>query len=290
MKIPCEDISSTLKKYIISRVKKLKKRKIEARLVTVLVGKSKDQLSFVAAKKKIGNSLGIDFNFIQFKEIPQFMKFAKRIKTISENKENTAVIIQQPLPSRLYTDTLYDFVPNEKEIEAHKNKSPFLQPIGQAVLTVLKYAFIQKRITKSLIIDEEKDILTFKQALKHKKVVLMGRGPTGGYPIGEVLTKFKINYININSDTPNPEQYLSEADVIITAAGKKVISPENLKQGVVLINVGLRREKGKLKGDYDENEIKNIASLYTATPKGLGPIDILYLYKNLIEAAELQNK
>lgn len=288
MKIPCEDISSTLKKYLISKVKQLKKKKIKLRLATILVGSSKEQLSYVAAKKKLGNSLGIDFNFIQYKETPQFMKFAKRIKTISEDEENTAVIIQQPLPSRLYTDTLYDFVPNNKEIEGHKNKTPYLQPIGQAVLTVLKYVYIQKRITKNIIIDEEKDISMFKQALKHKKVVLLGRGPTGGHPIGEVLSKFKINYINVNSQTPNPEQYLSEADVIISAVGKKIIFPQHLKEGVVLINAGLRREKGKLTGDYDENEIKNIASYYTTTPKGLGPIDVLYLYKNLVEAAEIQ--
>ncbi len=69
---------------------------------------------------------------------------------------------------------------------------------------------------------------------------------------------------------------------------KKLIAPENLKKGVILINVGLRREKGKLKGDYDENEIKDIASFYTTTPKGLGPIDVLYLYKNLVEAAQMQ--
>ena len=124
--------------------------------------------------------------------------------------------------------------------------------------------------------------------MKHKKVVLIGRGKTGGYPIGEALTKFKINYININSQTPNPQQYLSDADVIVTAVGKKIITPQVLKEGVVLINVGLRREKGKLKGDYDENEIKKIAGFYTTTPKGLGPIDVLYLYKNLLEAAELQ--
>lgn len=288
MKIPCEDIASSLKKYIIIRVKSLKKKNIKPRLATILVGKSKDQLSFVTSKKKIGKSLGIDFNFIHYKETPQFMRFIKRIKTVSENTENTAVIIQQPLPSRLYTETLYDFIPLEKEIESHKAKSTFLPPIGQAVLTALKHVFIQKRTTKSIIINEDKDVSAFKQVMKHKKVVLMGRGMTGGHPIGDTLTKFKINYIGINSQTPNSEQYLQEADVIITAVGKKVITPDLIKKGVVLINVGLRRDKGKLIGDYDEKEIRNIASYYTTTPKGLGPIDVLYLYKNLIDAAEMQ--
>lgn len=61
-----------------------------------------------------------------------------------------------------------------------------------------------------------------------------------------------------------------------------------LKPGVVLINIGLRREGGKLKGDYDEKEVRDLAGFYTPTPGGIGPIDILYLYKNLIEAAKMQ--
>ena len=288
MKIPCEEIAAILKKDIASEVKLLKKKKIHPQLTTVLVGDSKDQISFVASKKKIGESLGIEFNFIHYKEAPAFMRFIKTIKTLSEDPKNTAVIIQQPLPSKLYTETLYDFVSLDKEIEAHKNKSTFLPPIGQAVLTALKYALVHKKISKNLIINEKKDANLFKQAMKHKKVVLLGRGKTGGHPIGETLSKFKINYINVNSETPNADQYLKESDVIISAVGKKIIAPENLKLGVILINVGLRREKGKLKGDYEENEIKNIASFYTTTPKGLGPIDVLYLYKNLVEAAHRQ--
>jgi len=55
-----------------------------------------------------------------------------------------------------------------------------------------------------------------------------------------------------------------------------------------LINVGLHREKNKLKGDYEEKEVKKISSFYTPIIGGLGPLDVLYLYKNLIDAAKLQ--
>ena len=61
-----------------------------------------------------------------------------------------------------------------------------------------------------------------------------------------------------------------------------------LKRGVSLINIGLRRENKKLYGDYDEKEIKNEAGFYTTTPGGIGPIDVLYLFKNLIDSAKMQ--
>ena len=59
---------------------------------------------------------------------------------------------------------------------------------------------------------------------------------------------------------------------------------------MILINVGQREENGKIKGDYDEEEVKNIASFYTPATGGVGPLNIAYLYKNLIESAWLQEK
>jgi methylenetetrahydrofolate dehydrogenase (NADP+)/methenyltetrahydrofolate cyclohydrolase len=286
MIIPCEKIALNLKRNLVKRVKKLKKRGVGLKIATIFVGTSKEQLSFIASKRKIGEKLGVKFELIHFKDAPRFDKFIRTIKNVSENPENKGVIIQQPLPARLYTETLYEFIPLEKEIESHKNKSPYIAPIGLAVLTLLKYVFYDKKISDKLVIDEKKDANIFKQALKHKKIVLIGRGKTGGTPIGRTLSQFKINYININSQTPSPETYYQEADVIISAVGKKVLNATMLKPGVSLINIGLRRENGKLKGDYDEKDIKKIAGCYTTTPKGAGPIDVLYLYKNLIDASE----
>jgi methylenetetrahydrofolate dehydrogenase (NADP+)/methenyltetrahydrofolate cyclohydrolase len=192
------------------------------------------------------------------------------------------------LPSNLETDTVYNYIPDVKEIEGVKNKSPFFPPIGLAVLTVIKHIYQKGKVSPSLFVDLDRDREFFKKTFKNKRVVLVGRGITGGRPIGKVLTEAKINYIGLSSKTPNPESYYKSADVIITAVGKKVLTPSMLKPGVVLINVGVRKEKGRLKGDYEESEIKNVASYYTPTPGGVGPIDVVYLYKNLVDSAKLQ--
>lgn len=289
MKIPCEEIAESFKKYLRKRVKALKKNGIKPKLVTFLIGESAEQLSFVSIKKKIAKLLGIEFEFIHLKETPDFMKFATLLKTTSNDPETTGIIIQQPLPSRLSTVTLYNFISSVKEIEDHQNNSIFFPPLGLAVLTALKYVYQQKKVSEGLIINPSTDSSFFKQVLKNKKIVLAGRGATGGLPIGKTLSYFKINYINVNSKTQDQDQYYAEADIIITAVGKKILKPQILKSGVVLINVGLRRENGKLKGDYDENEMKKIASYYTVTPKGIGPLDVLYLYKNLTDAVAIQN-
>lgn len=288
MKVPCIDIALFLKKLLKQRVAQLKKKGKKPKLVTFLIGESSEQLSFVAIKKKVAKEIGIGFEFIHLKKAPSFMEFANLLKEKSHDPKTTGVIIQQPLPSHLHTNTIYNFIPVEKEIEGHRAKSPHFPPLGLAVLTTLKYLYQKSSLTKHLFIDRKQDSSFFKQTFKHKKVVLAGRGMTGGQPIGQALSEFKINYISVNSQTHNAGQYYQEADVIITATGKKILKKDSVKPGVVLVNVGLRREGGKLKGDYDENEIKDIAGYYTQTPKGVGPIDVLYLYKNLVDAAEMQ--
>lgn len=287
MEIDGKKISDFIGQLLKKELKKRKKKRTP-KLIAFLIGDSTDQRSYIAIKSKVAKKLGIKFELVHIKSIPSFESFAHRIKETSLDLETSAIIIQQPLPAQLSTDSLFEYITDNKEIEGHKRKTPFTPPIGLAVLTVLKYIFGTQTIDNQLIVNLNKDKKLFKKVFRNKKIVLIGRGITGGKPIGKTLSDAKINYIGINSKTPEPATYLKEADVIITAVGEKVIRPEVLKPGVVLINVGLRRENGKLKGDYDENEIKHIASYYTPTPGGIGPIDVVYLYKNLIEAYKLQ--
>lgn len=265
-----------------------RKKKKAPKLIAFLIGDSSDQRSYIKIKSQVAKKVGVKFELMHIKSTPSFEDFAHKIKEASSDPETTGIIIQQPLPAQLSTESLFDYIDDLKEIEGHKRKTQFVAPIGLAVLTLLKYIFGTQRLDKNLYVNIGRDKRFFKKVLRNKKIVLVGRGITGGKPIGKTLTDAKINYIGINSKTPESDTYLKEADIIITAVGKKVILPEMLKQGVVLINVGLRRENGKLKGDYDENEIKKIASYYTPTPGGTGPIDVMYLYKNLIEAYRLR--
>lgn len=281
MVINGKKIAFVLEKEIKKSIKKLKKHR--PKLVVFLIGQSEDQLSFVKIKSKLAKKLGIKFELIHYRTVPLFEPFVRKLKTIADDNETTGVIIQQPLPSALATETIYQYIPKEKEIEGHHPKNLFLPPIGLAVLTVLKSIFLGGQINSKIIINPKKDLNFFHRKLKNKKIVIVGQGITGGLPIGKTFNYFKINYIGINSKTENKENYYQQADIIITAVGKKVIFPQNLKPGVILINVGLRKENGKLKGDYDDKEIKNIASFYTPTPGGIGPIDVAYLYKNLVD-------
>lgn len=288
MKIPGRLIAQAIEEKLHKDVAAVTKKGKTPHLVDILVGDSEEQLSFVAIKKRMATKLGIKFTLVHLHEPPSFQEFAMLLKKHAHNPEVTGIIIQQPLPSQLQTDSMYNYLPLEKEIEGHKDKSEFMPPLGLAILTALKYVYGKQEVGEDSLIKIKEDSSFFKRQLKNKRIVLVGRGLTGGQPIGQVLSRLRINYLNINSQTYNPADYYKEADIIITAAGKHVITPDMVKPGVVLLNVGLRKESEKLVGDYIEDDIKEISSFYTGTPGGLGPIDVLYLYSNLVDATKLQ--
>ncbi|MCR4276604.1 MAG: bifunctional 5,10-methylenetetrahydrofolate dehydrogenase/5,10-methenyltetrahydrofolate cyclohydrolase [Candidatus Roizmanbacteria bacterium] len=278
-------IANNLLSILKKERKAIKKR---VGLSVFLVGSAPEQLSFVKIKSAMAKALKIDFKLIHLTKTPNFIDFANLLKKEVMNPNVTGIIIQQPLPAQLSTDSIYDYIPLLKEIEGHKRKTDFIFPLGLAVMTLIKFIYYGKRKQDIVFVNMKKDRVLFKNILKSKKIVIVGRGMTGGMPIGKTLGSLNINYISTNSTTVDPESYFKTADLIITATGKKVIEPEMLKPGVVLINTGVRKENGKLKGDYEESEIKDIASHYTPTPGGSGPIDVVYLYKNLIDAARMQ--
>jgi len=286
MKIDGKRIAKIIIDYLGKKAKKLKKPPF---LAVFLVNDSDENLSFVKVKETAVKKISGKFQLFHFKQTPDFESFANKLKQVAEDPNVDGVIVQQPLPPSLSTESLFNYIPTKKEIEGHKKKSPFFPPLGLAVMTIIKYIFKagDKTNVKEIIFRPKKDLDFFKRVLKRKKIVLIGRGKTGGQPIGQTLSSLKINFINVHSQTPNAQIFYQDADIIISAVGKKILTKEVLKPRVILISVGLRKEENKWKGDYDENEIKNVASFYTPTPGGLGPLDIAYLLYNLVEANKI---
>jgi len=282
MVIAANKLTNILKKEIKKQIKTLKKK---LKLVVFLIGNSPDQLRSVNLKKKIAKELGIKFELVHLKTTPPFERLIRQIKERANQPETTGIIIQQPLPAQLSTESIYQSIPPKKEIDGHLRKTPYYPPIGLAVLTILKSIYLKAK--KDNLFVTKKDLSFFKKLFHHKKVVLIGRGQTAGQPIGRTLTEFKINYFSLNSKTANPRIYLQQADLIISAVGKKVIVPENLKPGVILINIGIRKEGKQIKGDYDDREIKKMANFYLPANQGINkgvmPLSVVCLYQNLLQ-------
>lgn len=253
-----QEILNDLKKQII-------KFKINPHLAIINIGENPSSLSYINVKKTRAKEIGAKVSVYNFSKNSKEQEIIKCLNKLNNEKGVHGIIVQLPLPENFDQKKIISLVNPDKDIDGFSIDSKFEHPVGMAVLEVL-----QK-------INE----------LNHKKITILGRGLTGGIPIKKTLQKNKIKVNSLNSKTKNLVKIIKESDVIISAVGKReVIIPSMLKKGVILIGVGQHKEEdGKFYGDYVENKIKNIASLYTTTPGGIGPINVAALLKNLTIAA-----
>lgn len=290
MVIPGKAIALLLEEELRQQVQEHIKTNPPPLLKTILIGESTDQLLYVKSKQAVARRIGMEFDFINIPVVPTFEKFMNLLRKCTSDPKTTGIIVQQPLPMQLQTDSIYNYIHTTKEIEGHKAKSPFTPPISLATLTLLNYVYNHTAVDHGVLIHSIEEAIDLRKKLRGKKIVIVGRGITGGAPIGKTLNSMKINFVSVNAQTIQPEQYYKEADIIISAVGKHVINPTSLKQDVVLINVGLRKEASGWVGDYDDKEVESVASFYTPTPGGIGPLDVTFLFYNLLKAAQMQTQ
>jgi methylenetetrahydrofolate dehydrogenase (NADP+)/methenyltetrahydrofolate cyclohydrolase len=208
----------------------------------------------------------------QFLDI-SYDEFRDAIEKKNRNPDIHGIIIQRPLPdTRTDLMPLLDFIAPEKDIDGFSDASPYEVPVALGVLEILK-KIAQRGNTHSL-----------RDFMHNKSVAIIGRGVTAGIPIARMIEKLGSIPAVVHSQTKNPKDVTRGADILISCVGKrKTVTREAIKKGVILIGVGLsRNEDGTYSGDYDEREIEDIASWYTPTPGGVGPVNVASLMKNLV--------
>jgi methylenetetrahydrofolate dehydrogenase (NADP+)/methenyltetrahydrofolate cyclohydrolase len=189
--------------------------------------------------------------------------------------------LQRPAPPQIKVEEIEEFISPIKEVDGFGVNSIYPVPVAAATLKMIEEAF------ENLGIDEP-----FIDWLKNKKVVVIGKGETGGKTIINLLRKNAVVPFVVDSKTQNRDAEIKKGDVVVSAVGKSgVVTKLNLKKGAILIGVGIYSdENGKTRGDYDALEIENIASFYSPTPGGVGPVNVAMLMENVVEASENLSK
>ena len=272
-----KDIAEKVYQSLRIRVGELQKKGITPHLVVFLIGENPASVAYVRQKQTKGEEIGCKVTVFRLSESITTEELEKKVKELNEDPTVHGILIQRPVPDHVDIEKLELLTNPEKDIDGFHPDSPYTFPIPMAVMKILEETH-----------ELEQDKQYFSDWLNSKKIIIIGKGPTGGGPIMTEFAKQNIDYHLIDSKTTNREELLKNADIIISAVGKEsVIKAEELKQGIILIGVGiLRGADGKLHGDYNEEDVDSIASYYTTTPGGVGPVNVAMLFENVLTAAE----
>ncbi|MDZ4228041.1 MAG: bifunctional 5,10-methylenetetrahydrofolate dehydrogenase/5,10-methenyltetrahydrofolate cyclohydrolase [Candidatus Levybacteria bacterium] len=278
MKIDGKQIANEILEDLKKRINKLRKKSTTPNLAIIIIGSDPSSEAYVKQKELKAKIVGIKTTILRLPSETSQAILTEKIQQLNSDSDIQGIIVQQPVPAHIELDKITNSINPEKDVDGFHSRSHFQMPIAMAVLKILENVYINTPRIQS----------RFVEWLKDKNIVIIGKGKTGGKPIIHMFERMKIPFALIDSKTNSPEILTKKADIIISTVGKaNVLKSQAIKRGVALISIGISRgESARLMGDYDQNEIKNIASFYTPTPGGVGPINVAMLLKNLIIAAE----
>ncbi len=281
MKLDGKILAQEIYNQLLVKVKKSKKNGSTPTLAVLLIGDLLPSKIYVEQKQKHAKAIGAKVVVYTYPTTVKKETLLKKLLILNNDNKTHGIIIQQPLPSHLSADELLHVVENEKDVDGLAKETNFVFPLSLALLRVLQEVF-----------DLEKAKGTFMSWLLKQRIVIVGKGKTGGGPLFHTLTKLGVKPQVVDSKTKNALVLYKNADIVISAVGKKnVVTGKMIKKGAIVIGVGQHRENdGKLHGDFNQTDIAKVAKYYTPTPGGMGALNVAFLMENVVKAAKQQKK
>ncbi|MHA1953277.1 MAG: bifunctional 5,10-methylenetetrahydrofolate dehydrogenase/5,10-methenyltetrahydrofolate cyclohydrolase [Candidatus Heimdallarchaeaceae archaeon] len=247
------------------------------KLSTIVVGDDPASESYLRIKDKFFEKLCVKSEVFRLPEDITEQELLDFIDKQNKDDSIDGILVQIPLPSHIDEDRIIESVDPSKDVEglspgnvyAWTKSLPILVPAtALGVLALLKF---------------------YKIPLKGKHVVVVGRSMIVGKPAAHLLLKEHATVTICHSRTKPLEKYTRDADILVAAVGRPhIIKKGMIKEGAVVVDVGVNFEDGKLIGDADYEDLIADASYISPVPGGSGPATVCMLASNLLLAFELK--
>lgn len=269
-------LAKELRENMINEVAELKQKGLTPHLTVILVGDDPASHSYVRGKEKASAEVGISSEIIRMEKTVDQKTLLTKIAELNKDENVHGILVQLPLPNHIEEQKVIEAIDPAKDVDGFHPINIGRMMVGQdAFLPCTPYGIIEMLKSKNIEI-----------AGKH--VVVMGRSNIVGKPMGQLLLNENATVTYCHSKTQDIKSYTKKADILIVAVGKaNIVDASYIKNGAVVIDVGVNRtEEGKLTGDVDFDDVKEVASFLTPVPKGVGPMTITMLLSNTIKAAK----
>lgn len=247
-------------------------------IAVIQIGGEDSSKIYVKNKEKTAKELGIKFNLIKFNIDDKEEIILNKIDELNRDVNIDGIIVQMPIPSNFNSSIIRNKINPKKDIDAltdintgylMHNKYSFIPCTPKGIMSMLKYYNID---------------------VKGKHVVIIGRSEQVGKPLLSLMLNNDATVSICHSYTSNLKSITSLADILIVAVGKQnLIKEDMIKDGVIILDVGINRIDGKIVGDVEFNSVKDKCSYISPVPGGIGQMTVLSLYENLLKAYRNNN-
>ena len=259
-----EEIGNKTKKYLVKPT-----------LAVIQIGDDEASNIYINSKKKACEKVGINFIHEKFSSSVNEQEIINKIIELNNDTYVNGILMQLPIPKKFNEYKLLNLINKNKDVDGltdinmgllFKGKGNLLPCTPQGIIKLL----------------EEYNI-----DLCGKHAVIVGRSNLVSKPLAMLLLQKNATVTICHSKTKDLGSYTKQADILISAVGKKhIITNDMVKENAVVVDVGINSVDGKLYGDVDFDNVKDIASFITPVPGGVGPMTVAMLLFNVLKNYE----
>lgn len=275
-----KQIAQDYRQKLKEEVESLKEQGFTPKLSVILVGNDGASQSYVNSKKKTAEKLGMISEIVHLDESTSEEEVLNELKRLNEDDSVSGILVQVPLPKQVSEQKIIESINPDKDVDG-------FHPTNIGKLYIDEQTFVPCTPLGIMELLNHADI-----DIEGKEAVIIGRSHIVGQPIYKLLLQKNATVTIMHSKTKDMHSHLKNADIIVSAVGQPgIVSKDDVKEGAVVIDVGnTPDENGKLKGDVDYDDVKEIAGAITPVPGGVGPMTITMVLNNTLLAEKMRRE
>ncbi|ASI34863.1 MULTISPECIES: bifunctional methylenetetrahydrofolate dehydrogenase/methenyltetrahydrofolate cyclohydrolase FolD [Exiguobacterium] len=269
-----KEIAKSYRLKLKEEVARLKEQRIQPKLTVVLIGEDPASQSYVRGKEKAAQEIGMESDLIRLPAETSESELLQLIERLNADASVHGILVQLPLPEQIDESKVIFAISPDKDVDG-------FHPVSVGKMMIGEPTFLPCTPNGILHLVKEMNV-----PIQGSHVVVVGRSQIVGKPVGMLFLNESATVSYCHSKTANLSEMTRQADILIVAVGvPKLITADMVKPDAVVIDVGVNRVDGKLVGDVEFDSVKEVASMITPVPGGVGPMTITMLLHNTIEAA-----
>lgn len=269
-----KEIARSYRMKLKEQAERLKEQGILPKLTVILVGEDPASQSYVRGKEKAAKEIGIESELILMPKETSEEELLRTINRLNADASVHGILVQLPLPSQIDEKKVIFAISPAKDVDGFHPESIGKMMIGEKTFLPCTPNGIMHLVKEMGV------------TISGRHVVIVGRSQIVGKPVGMMFLNESATVTYCHSKTSDLAFFTRQADILVVAVGvPNLITSDMVKEGAVVIDVGVNRVDGKLIGDVEFEGVKDVASMITPVPGGVGPMTITMLLHNTIEAA-----
>ncbi len=264
-----EIIRSEIKKEISDL--KIKNNRTPS-LTVILIGDYAPSQIYVKNKEKSAREVGINSEIIKYPKTVSEKEVLSKIEELNKNTNISGILVQLPLPNQISKEKIINAIHPSKDVDG-------FNPVNVGNLSSGYKSIVPCTPLGCLLL-----IKKIESNLSGKHAVIIGRSNLNGKPMAQLLLKENCTVTVVHSKTKNLQNECFKADILVAAVGvPNLVKKDWVKDGAIIIDVGINKVGEKIVGDVNFDELKDKAKAITPVPGGVGPMTIACLLKNTLE-------